>query len=69
MPLRLVTATLDIIICFQFAVLLIHGISFLRAFGEHNFEKEAAVRGYHSYILYSVDSHARRGHVTSRVQL
>ena len=43
--------------------LLIHGITFLRGFGDHNFEKEAAIRGYHMYILYSVDSHARRGHV------
>ena len=42
---------------------------FLRAFGDHNFEKEAAVRGYDTYILYSVDSHARRGRATSRVQL
>ena len=54
---------------FQFTVLFIHGIAFLRRFGDHNFEKEAAVCGYHMYILYSVDSHARRGHVTSRIRL
>ena len=54
---------------FQYVAVIFHGIAFLMAFGDHNFEKEAAVRGYHMYILHSVDSHARRGHVTSRMWL
>ena len=41
---------------------------FLRGFGGHNFEKKAAVRGYHTY-LYCGDSRARRGHVASRMWL
>ena len=54
---------------FQFTALLIHGIAFLMGFGAIIFEEKAAVRGCHIYILYSVDSHARRGHVTSRMRL
>ena len=36
---------------FQFAALLCHRIVFLRGFGDHNFEKKAIVRGYHTYIV------------------
>ena len=53
---------------FQFAALQIHRIVF-EEFGDHNFDKRAAVCGYHTHILYSVDSHARRGRVTSHIQL
>ena len=39
---------------FQFAGLLIHEITFLRAFGDHNFEEKAAVCGYHTYCYCTV---------------
>ena len=54
---------------FQFATVLIHGIAFLWVFRDHYFDKKVAVRGCHTHTLYSVDSHARRGHATSRVWL
>ena len=48
---------------FQFADILIKGIVILRVFGDHDLEREKLCL-WIPHILYSVDSHARRGRVT-----
>ena len=40
---------------------------FFRGPVDHNLGGKAVIHGYHT--LYSVDSHARRGHVRSRMRL
>ena len=57
---------------FQFTALLVHRIAFCEDVGDHNFDNKAVVCGYHNYyivLLFSVNSHAQRGHVKSRIQL